>query len=75
MIAMDNRDGNGKGNKEAKYIWVYIAMPLIGSTLASLFYLFHNYLENSSSTQVKPQPDEVYSLLEVLNDNTSKKSK
>lgn len=54
MISLDNRDGSGRGTTEAKYMWVYIVGPLVGSIFAAIFFILHDYIEKNEYKQNSP---------------------
>jgi len=54
MIGLDNRDGSGRGTTEAKYMWVYIVGPLVGSIFAAIFFILHDYIEKNEYKQNSP---------------------
>ena len=61
MIGLDNRDGSGRGTTEAKYMWVYIVGPLVGSIFAAIFFILHDYSNLFSSLDDSTAVDKVNS--------------
>lgn len=54
MIGVENQNGSGLGSTDAKYIWVYVAGPLIGALFAAAFFRLHDYIEKSGYQQNQP---------------------
>lgn len=54
MIALDNRGTSTLGTTEAKYMWVYIVGPLVGSIFAAFFFMLHDYIEKNEYKQSRP---------------------
>ncbi len=51
MIGVENQNGSGQGSTDAKYMWVYVAGPLLGGLFAAAFYRLHDYIEKNEYKQ------------------------
>jgi len=54
MIGVENQGGSTQGSTDAKYIWVYMIFPYVGSFIAAFFFRMHDYIERHEYEQNQP---------------------
>jgi hypothetical protein len=54
MIGLGREKRSLVGDREAKFIWVYMIFPYLGAFLAAFFYRMHDYIEKNEYNQNQP---------------------
>jgi glycerol uptake facilitator-like aquaporin len=54
MIGLGKERGSTIGIDDAKFIWIYMALPYIGAFLAAFFFRMHKYIEKNEFSQRQP---------------------